>query len=80
MTLSLKPNLQAFVDEQLKAGRFASTEALVEEALERMMLEELPLDEETLRAIEESEAQIARGEWVDAKEVAKQLRARFSSK
>jgi len=67
MTISLSPELKKYVEEQVRAGRFASPEEVVEAGLARLMLDPLPdaLDDEDLAAIDESEAQIARGEDLD---------------
>ena len=81
MNVSLKPELQKFVDEQIKKGRYRSPDDVLEEALIRMMEEEaLELDDETLDAIDESEAQIDRGEYRSWKEVSAELRAKYLDK
>lgn len=79
MTISLSPELKKYVEEQVKAGRFASPEEVVEAGLARLMLDPLPdeLDDEDLAAIEESEAQIARGEDLNWKQVAAELRKTY---
>lgn len=54
MNVTLKPALQNFVDEQVRAGHFDSPQQVVEAAIARLMLD--PADEEldaaTLAAIE----------------------------
>jgi antitoxin ParD1/3/4 len=81
MNVSLKPELQKFIDEQIKTGRYRSPDDVLEEALIRMMEEEaLELDDETLDAIDESEAQIDRGEYRSWKEVSAELRAKYLDK
>ena len=78
MSISLKPELQQFIEEQVKSGRFASVEAVVEEAVSRMKDEEVAqLDEDTLDAIDESEDQIDRGEYRSWEEVSAELRAKY---
>lgn len=64
MHVALKPELEKFVKDQVKAGRFASDNEVLEAGLARLMLDPPPdeLDAEDLAAIEESEQQIARGE------------------
>ncbi|HSI33644.1 MAG: type II toxin-antitoxin system ParD family antitoxin [Phycisphaerae bacterium] len=64
MTLRLTPETQRFVDEQLKAGAFPSVEAVVEAALEQMR-ESAELEDATIAAINEGDAQADRGECVD---------------
>src|SRR5438477_10337534 len=76
-----KPEFAKFIDEQVKAGRFRSPEEVLEEALSRMMCEEdLELDEETIAAIEEGEAQLDRGEGRPWEEVRAELRAKYLQK
>jgi putative addiction module CopG family antidote len=78
MNLSLNPETQKFIDEQVKAGRYHSPEAVLEDAVKRMMDEDaMELDDETLAAIDESEDQIARGEYRDWEDVSAELRAKY---
>lgn len=84
MQISLsKPEFKQFVDEQVKAGRFPSPEAVVEAGLTRLMLDppdgvdDDELDDEDIAAIEEAEDQIARGEDLDWKEVSARLREKY---
>ena len=42
MTVSLSPELRKYVEEQVRAGRFASAEEVVEAGLARLMLDPLP--------------------------------------
>jgi putative addiction module CopG family antidote len=82
MTISLSPELKRYVDEQVRAGRFASPEEVVEAGLARLMLDPVPdaLDDEDRAAIEESEAQIDRGEDLDWAEVSAALRNKYLGK
>lgn len=81
MNVSLKPEVQRFVDEQVRAGRFGSADAVLEAGVARLMLDPEPaeLDEETLAAIERAREQFARGEGVPLDEVAQRLRTKFGS-
>ena len=72
-----KPELEQFIDEQVKSGRFPSRDAAIEAAVERMMFEDADLDEATLAAIDEAEDQIEAGRHRDWKEVSAELRARY---
>jgi putative addiction module CopG family antidote len=79
MDIALKPELERFVEEQVKAGRFASKAEVLEAGLARLMLDPASddLDQDDLAAIEESEAQIGRGEDLDWKDASKHLRQRY---
>ena len=72
-----KPELESFIDAQVKAGRYPSRDAAIEAAVERMMREDAELDEATLAAIDASEDQIERGQVRDWKEVSQALRAKY---
>ncbi len=71
-----RPELEKFVAEQVDAGLFPSAEAVIEAGLERLM-ESAPLDDETLAAIEEGEAQIDRGEEIDWEQFAAEMRNKY---
>lgn len=78
MKVALSPELERFVEEQVKAGRFASPVEVVEAGLARLMLDQPDeLDAEDLAAIKESEAQIARGEDLNWKDISKELRRKY---
>jgi Arc/MetJ-type ribon-helix-helix transcriptional regulator len=73
------PELQRFVDEQVKTGRFDSVDAAVEAAVEQMMLHrEDEIDEETLAAIHRAEAQIDSGQGIDFATFAAAMRKRVA--
>jgi len=81
MHISLKPEMERFIDQQVKAGRYDSAEDVLQEALTRMIEEDAEyLDADVQAAISESEAQIARGEYRSWKEVSKELRAKYLSR
>jgi putative addiction module CopG family antidote len=82
MTVSLSPEFKKYVEEQVRAGRFASADEVVEAALARLMLDPPPdeLDAEDVHAINESEAQIERGEDLDWKQVSASLRKKYLGK
>ena len=66
MTLSLRPDVQQFIDEQVRAGRFPSPEAVVEAAIVELRQNGVEsLDDDTIAAINEGEAQADRGEGMD---------------
>ena len=78
MNVSLTPELARFVEEQVEQGRFASPAEVVEAGLARLKLDPPPdaLDAATIAAIEEADAQIDRGDGIDADEAFARLRAK----
>ena len=79
MNVTLKPELERFIEDQVNAGRFSSPTEVLEAGLARLMVEPArdELDSEDLAAIDESEAQIARGEDMDWKDVSTRLRREY---
>lgn len=65
MIRSLRPEVQRFIDEQVKSGRFPTPEAVVEAAILDWRDAALDIDDETAAAINEAEAQADRGEGMD---------------
>ena len=81
MNISLKPEVQRFIEEEVKAGRFASPAEVLEAAIDRMMIEsELELDDETAAAINRAEAQLDRGEGIDFDQFAAEMRRKIAVK
>ena len=74
-----KPELERFIADQVKAGHFPSSEAAVEAAVEEMMRTraDAELTDEDVDAINESEAQIDRGESVDFDDFAAAMRKKY---
>ena len=65
MNLQLtKAELEHYVQDQVNAGNYPSPEAVVEDALQRMIVERVTLTPEDWTQIAKSEAQIERGEFV----------------
>jgi putative addiction module CopG family antidote len=81
MNVPLKPELERFVEEQVKAGRFSSASDVIEAGLARLMLDPVSnvdeLDDADVSSIEASERQIAKGKDLDWKEVSSQLRREY---
>ena len=78
MNLQLKkPELEQYIEEQVKAGVFPTPEAVVEDALQRVMLEEVELTDEELADIQESRREFELGEVVDFKEFAARARKKY---
>ena len=79
-TLTLPALLHAFVTEKVQRGDFRNEQEVIEAALQRLMLDELPdqkLEAAIRRDIEISEAQIAAGKTIPFEEFAAEMRARF---
>ena len=81
MQVQLKrPELEKFIDEQVKAGHYPNREAAIEAAVENLMLDsEDDLDDETVAAINRAEEQIERGEGIDFKQFAAEMRKKFAA-
>jgi putative addiction module CopG family antidote len=74
-----QPDIERYIDEQVKAGNFSSAEAVVRDAMARMMEEEHDaLTTEDWEAIQESRRQLDRGEGIEFSEVQKQMRQQFN--
>ena len=78
MQITLRPELEQFVQDKVQAGEYGSIQEVVEIALTRLMDDEL--DDETLAAIEEGEAQLDRGEGIPAEEAFALLRKKHFGK
>ena len=71
-----KPEFQRFITSKVQAGHFPTPEAVVEDALGRMMEEELTLTEGDVAAINEAEIAMDRGEHIDFDAFAREMRNR----
>ncbi len=75
MHISLDPECQRFVEEQVKAGHFHSTDDVCNEAISRMKIDaERQLDDATVASINRAEEQIDRGDGIDFDKFAAELR------
>lgn len=64
--MTLRPDIQRFIEEQVRTGRFPTPASVVEAAIANMRdSEAMDLDESTIAAINEAEAQADRGEGED---------------
>ena len=75
--ITVSPEVARLIEEQIRAGSFASPEEVVEAGVIRLMLDEDELTEEDQAAIRESEEQLTRGEVRDWAEVAPELRRKY---
>jgi len=73
MTISLTPEFEKFVEEQVKSGRYASNSEVIRAGLRA-------LEEQQLRAwLQEGIDALERGERAEAKTIVARLRARLPS-
>ena len=79
MQLDLRPEIEAMIDEKVKAGYFSSPAAVVEEALRKLDEDHAGRLEEIRSLVRESDEAVARGEFeeYDAEEMP-QLAAEIS--
>ena len=82
MNLPLKPELERFVDDEVRSGHYSSAAAVIEAGLARLMLDPPPdeIDADTLAAIEEARVQCDRGEGIELNEACDQLRRKHFGK
>jgi Arc/MetJ-type ribon-helix-helix transcriptional regulator len=73
-----KPELAKFVTEKVKAGQYASAEAVVEDALARMMEEEQTLTDEDRAAVKIADEEFDRGEFIDFDTFAAKMREKYN--
>lgn len=79
MQITLTPQQQKFVDDQVRSGRFASPDQVVAEALSRLMHDgEEGIDDETYAALRRSDEQLARGEGYALKDIRDELRGKYT--
>jgi antitoxin ParD1/3/4 len=78
MNLTLKPEDQRFLDEQVKSGRFSSPEDAVAEAIDRLRWEDdITPTPEDLAAVREGLAQLDRGEGIPWEKVRRELNEKY---
>jgi Arc/MetJ-type ribon-helix-helix transcriptional regulator len=81
MNVTLNAEAEKFIEAQIKAGHFHSPDALVQEAVSRMIAEaDLELDDETAAAINRAEEQLERGEGMTFDQFVAELRRRLATK
>jgi len=72
-----QPELERFVADKVKAGDFPTPEAVVENALARMMDEEVVLTDGDIAAINRAAEQFERGEGIDFDKFAAEKRRKY---
>ena len=81
MNLSLSPDIQHFIQEQVRSGRFPSPEAVVEAAVGDLRdASASGLDDATVEAINEAEAQADRGEGMELAPFREHISKRFTAR
>jgi putative addiction module CopG family antidote len=80
MRVSLKPELRRFVEKQVKAGRYATLEEVLEAGVARLMLDDPAgeLDDATLEAIDRAETQLDRGQGIPVDQAFARLRKKHA--
>ena len=64
--MTLTPEAQEFINEQVRAGRYPSAEAVVEAAIQEFRhLESDELTDEAIAAIKEADQEFDRGEGIE---------------
>lgn len=72
-----KPRLMKFIEDQVQSGNYPSPQAVIETAVEQLMLSHEPLSDAAIAAISNADAQYERGEFVEWSDVRGELRKRF---
>lgn len=82
MNITINPEYERFIEEQVKAGRFASPAQALEAGIARLMLDadRDELDDRDVAEIQQSLEQIRRGEVIDASVFHAEIRKRFAGK
>ena len=75
-----KPEIERFITERVRAGDFPTAQAVVENAMTRMMQEKVDMTDEDVDAIVQAEDQIDRGESVDFDSFTAKMRRKFGVK
>lgn len=76
MTITLGPETQRLLEDQLKSGNYANPDEVLQAALQALG-EFNELDQATLDAIDISEEEIERGEVLDWDDVREEIRTKF---
>ena len=75
-----KPEMERFINEKVNSGDFPSPEAVVEDALNRMMQDEQSLSNQDIRAINQAEEQMDNSEHVDFDDFAARMKNKYCNK
>lgn len=78
MQLTLDPEIQRFIEEQVRIGQYATPEEVVADAITRLRNENL--DDETWARIDQAEAEFEAGQDRPFDDVAAELRKKYLQK
>lgn len=76
MEVWLGPELEAWIEEQVRLGRYPTAGEVIRDALWRLRSEEIPEEEAKAvfnKEIDEAIESLDRGEWVDPEDVRAEL-------
>jgi antitoxin ParD1/3/4 len=73
MRLTLPPDLERFIELKVQSGKYASADAVVEDALARWKADEQIDPDELKRLVAEGQSEADRGELLDADEVFREI-------
>jgi Arc/MetJ-type ribon-helix-helix transcriptional regulator len=76
MDITFRPEIERLVQEKIQRGQYASVDALVQEAVHRLVEEDEEEIQETRAAIDAALEQWRRGEGRPAEEVFEEIRAK----
>jgi Arc/MetJ-type ribon-helix-helix transcriptional regulator len=77
MDVKLPREIETIINDSVEAGKYASVEELLVAAVLQLRDDEPELSEEDLRAIEEAEAEIAAGNFVDFNEFVAEMKRKY---
>lgn len=74
------PELERFIDSKVKSGQFPDQQSVVEDAVSRMMEEDITLTADDIADIKQGDQEMDRGESVEYCEFAAEMRKKFGIK
>ena len=76
---AIKPEIEQYIEDQVKSGNFSTREAVVEAGILSLMLDGVDhkLTEADVAAIDEADAEYDRGEYVDFDTFAAEMRKKY---
>ena len=79
MNIQLRPEVQRFIDDQVRTGRFSSAAEVLEAGVARLMLDPDPdvLDPDEIADLRESIDQMRRGDVLDWRQHSAELRKKY---